>query len=105
MKMQESKDNEDEYDYVEEDEEEEEWKSNQTENYKSDFCLVFIWYLRNQGNGLSVYTEFIQREYTHITISIRNNTSQIQMTQMHAYTLITHEDGSIHHSWNYNDIL
>jgi hypothetical protein len=66
---------------------------------------VFIWYLRNQGNGLSVYTEFIPREYTHITIFIINNTIQIQMKQMHAYALITHEDGSIHHRWMYSDIL
>jgi hypothetical protein len=27
------------------------------------------------------------------------------MTQMHAYTLITHEDRSIHHGSNYSDIL
>jgi hypothetical protein len=66
---------------------------------------VFFWYLRNQRNGLSVYNEFIPREYTHNTIFIRNNTIQIQTTQMHAYALITHDDGSMHHSSNYNDIL
>jgi hypothetical protein len=66
---------------------------------------VFFRYLRNQWNGVSVYNEFIPREYTHNTIFIRNNTIQIQMTQMHAYALITHEDGWIHHSSNYSDIL
>jgi hypothetical protein len=64
---------------------------------------VFFRYLRNQRNRLSVYNEFILREYTNNTIFIRNNTIQIQMTQIHAYTLITHEDGSIHHSSNYSD--
>jgi hypothetical protein len=66
---------------------------------------MFFRYLRNQWSALSVYNEFIPREYTHITIFIRNNTIQIQTTQMHTYALITDEDGSIHHSSNYSDIL
>jgi hypothetical protein len=48
-----------------------------------------------------IYTEGVHTQY-HFII---NNTIQIQMTQMHAYALITYEDGSIHHSSNYNNIL
>jgi hypothetical protein len=42
--------------------------------------FVFVRYLRNQWNVLYVCNEFIPREYTHITIFIRNNTIQIHDT-------------------------